>query len=101
VAGVAATAVLKNNVVVGSVNANKRHGYKAGHVLASADRAWLARLVAQQRESLGGVHTRCLNGSLIASGSSFNSRRHDYGTGGGRGAEDPSADQAFAGDLDV
>jgi hypothetical protein len=100
VADVAATAVLKNNVVVGSVNTNKRHGYKAGHVLASADRAWLARLVAR-RESLGRVHTRCLNGSLIASRSSFNSRRHDHGSGGGRGAEDPSADQAFAGDLDV
>ena len=41
VADVAAAAVLKNNVVVGSVNANKRHWYKAGEVLARADRQWL------------------------------------------------------------
>ena len=37
VADVAAAAVLKNNVVVGSVNANKRHWYKAG-------KAWRARI---------------------------------------------------------
>ena len=47
-ADVAAAAVLKNNVVVGSVNANKRHWYKAGQVLARADRAWLARLVTRR-----------------------------------------------------
>jgi hypothetical protein len=34
-------------VVVGSVNANKRHWYKAGQVLARADRAWLSRLVSR------------------------------------------------------
>ena len=43
-ADVAATMVLQNNVVIGSVNANKRHWYKAGQVLALADPAWLARL---------------------------------------------------------
>jgi glucose 1-dehydrogenase len=48
VADVAAAAVLKNNVVVGSVNANKRHWYKAAQVLAGADRAWLARLVTRR-----------------------------------------------------
>jgi len=48
VADVAAAAVLKNNVVLGSVNANKRHWYKAGQVLARADRAWLARLVTRR-----------------------------------------------------
>jgi threonine dehydrogenase-like Zn-dependent dehydrogenase len=48
VADVAAAAVLKNNAVVGSVNANKRHWYKAGQVLAAADRAWLARLVTRR-----------------------------------------------------
>jgi threonine dehydrogenase-like Zn-dependent dehydrogenase len=47
VADVAAAAVLKNNVVVGSVNANKRHWFKAGQVLARADRAWLARLISR------------------------------------------------------
>jgi glucose 1-dehydrogenase len=51
VADVAAAAVLKNNVVVGSVNANKRHWYKAGQVLARADRAWLARLVTRREAS--------------------------------------------------
>ena len=40
-ADVASSLVLRNNVVVGSVNANKRHWYKAGEVLARADRAWL------------------------------------------------------------
>jgi threonine dehydrogenase-like Zn-dependent dehydrogenase len=48
VADVAAAAVLKNNVVVGSVNANKRHWYKAGEVLARADRKWLNRLITRR-----------------------------------------------------
>jgi glucose 1-dehydrogenase len=47
-ADVAATMVLHNNVIIGSVNANKRHWYKAGQVLARADRAWLARLITRQ-----------------------------------------------------
>jgi NADPH:quinone reductase-like Zn-dependent oxidoreductase len=47
-ADVAAAAVLKNNVVVGSVNANKRHWYKAGQALARADRSWLARLLTRR-----------------------------------------------------
>ena len=47
-ADVASNVVLRNNVVVGSVNANKRHWYKAGQVLAKADRAWLARLVTRR-----------------------------------------------------
>jgi threonine dehydrogenase-like Zn-dependent dehydrogenase len=49
-ADVAATMVLQNNVVVGSVNANKRHWYRAGQELARADPAWLARLITR-RES--------------------------------------------------
>ena len=48
VADVAAAAVLKNNAVVGSVNANKRHWYKAAQALAHADRAWLARLITRR-----------------------------------------------------
>jgi threonine dehydrogenase-like Zn-dependent dehydrogenase len=47
IADVAAGAVLRNNVIVGSVNANKRHWYKAGQALAKADRAWLARLITR------------------------------------------------------
>jgi threonine dehydrogenase-like Zn-dependent dehydrogenase len=47
-ADVAADAVLRNIVVVGSVNANKRHWYKAAGVLARADRSWLARLVTRR-----------------------------------------------------
>ena len=47
-ADVAAAAVLKNNVVVGSVNANRRHWYKAGQALARADRSWLARLLTRR-----------------------------------------------------
>jgi threonine dehydrogenase-like Zn-dependent dehydrogenase len=43
----AAEMVLRNTVIVGSVNANKRHWYKAGEFLARADRSWLARLVTR------------------------------------------------------
>jgi threonine dehydrogenase-like Zn-dependent dehydrogenase len=44
---VAAAIVLQNNVIVGSVNANRRHWYKAVQVLARADRAWLGRLITR------------------------------------------------------
>ncbi len=47
VGDVAAAVVLKNNVVVGSVNANKRHWYKATQTLARADRKWLRRLITR------------------------------------------------------
>jgi len=49
-ANVAASAVLKNNVIVGSVNANKRHWYKAGNLLARADRTWLSRLITRREK---------------------------------------------------
>jgi glucose 1-dehydrogenase len=49
-ADVAASAVLKNNVIVGSVNANKRHWYKAGNLLARADRKWLSRLITRREK---------------------------------------------------
>jgi threonine dehydrogenase-like Zn-dependent dehydrogenase len=49
-ADVAAEIVLQNKVVVGTVNANKRHWYKAGEALARADHAWLSRLISR-RES--------------------------------------------------
>jgi glycine/D-amino acid oxidase-like deaminating enzyme len=42
-ADLAAMMVLQNNVIVGSVNANRRH-YKAGRALAHADATWLVRL---------------------------------------------------------
>jgi threonine dehydrogenase-like Zn-dependent dehydrogenase len=48
VADVAAAAVLKNNVMVGSVNANKRHWYKASQRLSELDRKWLARLLTRR-----------------------------------------------------
>src|SRR5262252_8979542 len=47
-ADAAAAAVLKNNVVVGSVNANKRHWYKGSQALARADRSWLSRLITRR-----------------------------------------------------
>jgi len=47
-ADAASRVVLRNNVVVGSVNANKRHWYRAGRVLAMADKAWLGRLVTRR-----------------------------------------------------
>ncbi|MBK5104840.1 MAG: glucose 1-dehydrogenase [Burkholderiales bacterium] len=50
VADVAAAAVLKNNVIVGSVNANKRHWYRAGQNLARSDRKWLSRLITRREK---------------------------------------------------
>jgi glucose 1-dehydrogenase len=47
-ADAASNVVLRNNVVVGSVNANKRHWYKAGEALARADRAWLAGIITRR-----------------------------------------------------
>ena len=46
-ADVATEAVLKNKVVVGSVNANKRHWFKGGEALARADRNWLSKLISR------------------------------------------------------
>lgn len=47
-ANLAAAAVLRNNVIVGSVNANKRHWYIAAKYLARADRNWLAQLITRK-----------------------------------------------------
>jgi glucose 1-dehydrogenase len=40
--------VLENDVVFGSVNANRRHYEKAAAVLANADRDWLERLITRR-----------------------------------------------------
>jgi glucose 1-dehydrogenase len=40
--------VLQNKVIVGSVNANRRHYYKAAGALARADLDWLGRLVTRR-----------------------------------------------------
>ena len=50
VADTAAAAVLKNNVIVGSVNANKRHWYRASQALARANPQWLARLITRREK---------------------------------------------------
>lgn len=50
VGDVAAAAVLKNNVIVGSVNANKRHWYRAAEALARADKDWLSRLITRREK---------------------------------------------------
>jgi threonine dehydrogenase-like Zn-dependent dehydrogenase len=47
-AALATDAVLKNLVVFGSVNANRRHYYRAAKVLAAADRSWLEQLVTRR-----------------------------------------------------
>ena len=44
----ATDAVLKNLVMFGSVNANRRHYYRAAQVLARADRSWLEQLVTRR-----------------------------------------------------
>jgi glucose 1-dehydrogenase len=40
--------VLENDVVFGSVNANRRHFEQAGEALAKADRNWLQRLITRR-----------------------------------------------------
>jgi len=47
-ADVAKELVLQNNVILGSVNANRRHFYRAAEALAAADRAWLAQLISRR-----------------------------------------------------
>lgn len=42
------TAVLQNDVVFGTVNANRRHYEAAAAALAAADHSWLARLVTRR-----------------------------------------------------
>jgi threonine dehydrogenase-like Zn-dependent dehydrogenase len=46
--GLANAAVLGNLVVFGSVNANRRHYYRAAKVLARADRTWLQQLITRR-----------------------------------------------------
>ncbi len=41
-------AVLKNLVMFGSVNANRRNYYRAAEVLAKADRSWLEQLITRR-----------------------------------------------------
>ena len=47
-ADVAANMVLRNAAVFGSVNANRRHWYKAHAHLLRADPSWLARLISRR-----------------------------------------------------
>ncbi len=42
------TLVLENNVVFGSVNANRRHWEGAAEALSKADPAWLASLITRR-----------------------------------------------------
>jgi threonine dehydrogenase-like Zn-dependent dehydrogenase len=44
----ATDAVLKNLVMFGSVNANRRHYFRAAKVLANADRSWLEQLITRR-----------------------------------------------------
>jgi threonine dehydrogenase-like Zn-dependent dehydrogenase len=44
----ATDAVLKNLVMLGSVNANRRHYYRAAKVLANTDRSWLEQLLTRR-----------------------------------------------------
>src|SRR5262245_20716149 len=55
-ADVAATVVLQNNVILGTVNANKRHWYQGGQDLARADRRWLERLITRREEPQSFAH---------------------------------------------
>ncbi len=56
-ADMASNAVLQNKVIVGSVNANKRHWYKAGQVLAKADPG-VARTARVAARGARAVHAR-------------------------------------------
>ena len=55
-ADIATEIVLQNNVVVGSVNANKRHWYLASQELARADRTWLERLIPRRERPEAFAH---------------------------------------------
>ena len=46
-ADMAKEVVLQNNVLVGSVNANRRYFYRAAEALAAADKDWLGRLITR------------------------------------------------------
>jgi threonine dehydrogenase-like Zn-dependent dehydrogenase len=48
VTSLASDTVLKNLVIFGSVNANRRHYYRAAQVLAKTDRSWLEQLVTRR-----------------------------------------------------
>lgn len=48
VADIATEMVLQNNVMIGSVNANRRHYYRGAQYLAAADRDWLTELVSRK-----------------------------------------------------
>ena len=48
VAALATKAVLGNLVVFGSVDANRRHYYRAARALAAADRGWLEQLITRR-----------------------------------------------------
>ena|SRR5215510_1656330 len=50
-ADLAAAVVLKNNVVIGSVNANRRHWYRAAEALRRADPSWLASLITRREHA--------------------------------------------------
>jgi hypothetical protein len=48
VAGLNRSMVLENNVVFGSVNANRKHYELAAASLARADHAWLERVITRR-----------------------------------------------------
>lgn len=48
IGGLNRTAVLENDVIFGTVNANKRHYAAAGAALAAADESWLERLITRR-----------------------------------------------------
>ncbi len=55
-ADMAAAAVLRNTVIVGSVNANKRQWFRAGQTLAKADKKWLAKLITRREKPENFMH---------------------------------------------
>lgn len=48
IAGLNRSMVLENDVIFGSVNANRRHYELAGEALAAADRDWLERMITRR-----------------------------------------------------
>jgi len=66
--------VLQNNVIVGSVNANRRYFYRAAEALAAADKDWLGQLITR--------HVRPENiGDALQSGRDDIEVVVDFGTG--------------------
>ena len=78
-ADVATELVLQNNVIVGSVNANRRHFYRAAQALSAADRDWLGQLISR-RVPPRTSPLLCTAARMTSKSSSSSAREHQQTT---------------------